>query len=111
VSLDAFLVEQIRAAVREELAAALAPLREDLREMRPPRYVPRAEAARLTNCSLPTLDRRISRNEIAVKRLGRRVLVDVESLRVPSDEEVAEMAARARLGLTPALCDSGAGGG
>ena len=52
------------------------------------RWVPKAEAAREMEISLSTLDRKIRRGEIEVRREGRRVYVRLEGLEYVSDDEL-----------------------
>ena len=52
------------------------------------RWVPKAEAAREMEISLSTLDRKIRRGEIEVRREGRRVYVRLEGPEYVSDDEL-----------------------
>ena len=52
------------------------------------RWVTKAEAARQLEISLSTLDRKIRRGEIEVRREGRRVYVRLEGPEYVSDEEL-----------------------
>ena len=52
------------------------------------RWVPKAEAARELEISLSTLDRKIRRGEIEVRREGRRVYVRLEVPEYVSDDEL-----------------------
>ena len=52
------------------------------------RWVTKAEAAREMEISLSTLDRRIRRGEIEVRREGRRVFVRLEGPEYVSDDEL-----------------------
>ena len=52
------------------------------------RWVPKAEAARALEISLSTLDRKIRRGEIEVRREGRRVFVRLEGPEDVSDDEL-----------------------
>ena len=52
------------------------------------RWVTKAEAARELEMSLSTLDRKIRRGEIEVRREGRRVYVRLEGLEYVSDDEL-----------------------
>ena len=52
------------------------------------RWVTKAEAARALEISLSTLDRKIRRGEIAVRREGRRVYVRLEGPEYVSDDEL-----------------------
>ena len=52
------------------------------------RWVPKAEAARELDVSLSTLDRKIRRGEMEVRREGRRVYVRLEGPEYVSDDEL-----------------------
>ena len=87
------LDDSLRAAVQE----AVAPLAREVRQLRerfdkslPPAFGTREDAARVLGCSMSTVDALIRRGEITTKRAGRRVLVDLTSLRPTSEEEVNE---------------------
>jgi hypothetical protein len=74
----------VREALRDELREQLAPLRdavEALRRHAQPQFVDVRRAAELTGTSVATLRRRVADGSVNVRRLGRRVLVDVDSLR------------------------------
>jgi excisionase family DNA binding protein len=90
-------------ALKDAVAEAVAPLQRTVEDLVrrvtaaiPPPYVPIAEACRILGCCRSTVDGMIERGELVVKRAGRRVLVDVASLRVPSAEQVETEMFRAR---------------
>ena len=91
------------------LEAQLAPVRADLhrlaaevlelRRSLPPMLVPLREAARRMGVSYATARRRVDAREWPARRDGHRILVDLGALRPMSDEEVEQMARRARAGI------------
>ena len=93
----------VEESLRALIAEALAPLALEIRQLRellskslPPAFGTREDAARVLGCSMSTVDALIRRGEITTKRAGRRVLVDLTSLRPPSEEEVNEAVWRSR---------------
>lgn len=83
-------VEQLRAVVREEVGAALEPLRAALmalREASPPALVDIPSAAARLGVSVATVRRRLKANEIPFTRVGKRVKVDLAAIRPPRGEE------------------------
>ncbi len=92
--------------LREVVAAAVAPLAEqmrtqaaELRQLRavlPPPMGSKKDAARILHVSEKSVDRAIARGDIEVKRVGSRVLIDLSKLHVDSDED--EVASRRAAG-------------
>lgn len=68
-----------------------------LRRSQPPALASLAEAADRLGLSLSTIRRRVRDGSIPTRRVGRRVLVDLNALRPLDDVEVAQMAREARL--------------
>jgi hypothetical protein len=91
--------------IAPELAAALGPVLLELRlvhrelaevkTMLPPRLRPLKEAALAIGVDPRTLVSMASRGECTVRRAGRKILVDMSSLRGPTPELVAAAARRA----------------
>lgn len=87
--------ESIAAAV----AAQLAPLRAELRQMTaevqalrralPPQLLTQAQAAEHLGLSLSTVRRRVKDGTLPSKRVGRSVRVDVSAMHSPTEGEVA----------------------
>jgi excisionase family DNA binding protein len=90
------LVEAIRAAVRAELTTALAPLVEAVRAATPPRFGTLDEAARITHCHRLTILRQYHSGKIRGRRVGRKVLIDLDSLRPKTSDEIAVLAQESR---------------
>ncbi len=67
-----------------------------LRDAMPPMLVDIAEAAERSGVSVSTLRRRIRAGEIPVRRLGRRVRVDLARLAPLSESAAAQLAADTR---------------
>jgi hypothetical protein len=99
-------LEETLAAILDQ---RLAPLRRDLdrvagalealRSAMPPALVPLKQAAALMHVSEKTARRRVDAGEWPARRDGKKILVDVSSLRPMTEEEV-EVAARKVLTLT-----------
>lgn len=90
-------------ALRDAVAEAVAPLERRLRDLQarlehtlPPQFVSVMQAAELLGCARCTVDEMVKRGELTPKRVGRRVLIDVAQLRVPSREDVGAEVFRAR---------------
>ncbi len=91
-----------------EVATALVPVLEELRDLRaavdalrassPPRLVSVPEAATMLGVSVSTMWRRVSDGTVPVQRIGRSVRVDAASLRPADPAAVAQMAREARHG-------------
>jgi hypothetical protein len=81
------LAEEVRAA-RAELAS--------LRESTAPRMGSVADAARIAGVCELTIRRKFAAGEIAGKRIGRRVVLDLSSLRPADRAKVVELARVAR---------------
>ena len=96
----------IDAAIAKAMAAALAPVLEELQALRaevtevraclPSRFVSLKESAKALGIDSRTILSMAARGEIITRRAGRRVLVDAASLRPPSREQIAELARAAR---------------
>jgi excisionase family DNA binding protein len=79
-TLEEIVEDAVTRAVRRELAG----LREEMAAIRaavPPQMISVADAAKRTGLCEATIRRQIKDGEIRCKRVGRRVLVDVSSLR------------------------------
>ncbi len=94
--------EALAAVMRAELAPLAAEIRElrgeleALRAVSPSQWVSVARAAELLGVSTQTIPAMAGRGEIVIRHAGRRVLVDVASLRGHSRDEIAAFARRAR---------------
>ena len=96
----------IDAAIAEAMAAALAPVLEELQALRaevtevraclPPRFVSLKDAAKALGIDSRTILAMAARGEIVTRRAGRRILIDAASLRPPSREQIADLARAAR---------------
>ena len=94
--------------IAPELAVALAPALLELRAMRaelaeiktmlPPRLRPLKEAALAVGLDPRTIVSMASRGECTIRRAGRKILVDMSTLRGPTPELVAAEARAARSG-------------
>ena len=73
------LVEALERLVDERVRAALEELHGDARSRR--RFVTVAEAAELTGLSERGVRAQVKRGRLRAKRLGQRILVDLESLK------------------------------
>jgi excisionase family DNA binding protein len=81
--------DDLRAIIRDEVRAALEPMREAvaaLREASPPALVDIPEAARRLGVCAATIRRRIKANELPFTKVGKRVKIDLAAIRPPSDE-------------------------
>ncbi len=98
------LSDELRAAVAPELDAVAAELRRlqealaALQASLPPRLASRKEAWEICDVTEATLDRWIRDGDVRVVRRGRRVLVDLSSLKPVSEDDVAAAARAARGG-------------
>ena len=96
----------IDAAIAKAMAAALAPVLEELQALRaevaevraclPPRFVDLKTAAGALGCDPQTVRSMCDRRELVWRKAGRRILIDAASLRSPSREQIAELARAAR---------------
>lgn len=99
--LNPALVLLLREAVRAELGPELDRLCAEVETLRgalPPLLVPVDVAGERLGVSARTVTRRIRSGEIPVKRIGRRVLVDLGGLRGLDGGSVAALARAARNG-------------
>lgn len=62
----------------------------------PPLLGSKSDAARACGVSLSSIDRGIASGQIAAVRIGRRVLVDLGSLKPKTEAEISAIAAKAR---------------
>ena len=93
-------------ALAAVVATAVAPLAAEIRELRgevqalravsPSQWVSVARAAELLGVSTQTIPVMAGRGEIVIRHAGRRVLVDVVSLRGHGRNEIARLAREAR---------------
>jgi len=84
--------------LREAVEDAVAPLRDTLRDQAmqlkaltaamPPAMGSKKDAARILGISERSVSRAIERGEIQARRVGGRIVVDLASLRVVTDEDV-----------------------
>jgi excisionase family DNA binding protein len=98
-------------ALRAAVAAEIGPLRAEverlalevgqLRGALPPNVLGTSEAARRLGISVRTLQRHIKAGTIPVRRIGRRVLIDLADLRALGPADVARLAREARSGAKP----------
>lgn len=92
--------DAIRAAIRDEVSAVVpgivAAIRRELGRVMPPQMVPLREAAQRMGVDPRTVQAAGERGDVKIKRVGRRILVDANSLRPVTDDDVARMAAEAR---------------
>jgi excisionase family DNA binding protein len=96
----------IDAALAEVVGAAMAPLTDEIRELRaevaalravsPPRYGTVKDAARILGVSDQTVRRKVDLGEIPSTRVGRAVRVDLTSLRPADSATVTALAMEAR---------------
>jgi hypothetical protein len=92
-TLEDLVARIVRAAVRDEIR----PLQEaidSLRRHQQPAFVDVKRAGELTGLSVATLRRRVRDGGIGSKKVGGRVLIDVDSLKVVDAAEVAQLAAK-----------------
>jgi hypothetical protein len=81
------LLDELR-AVRTELATVLAAL--------PPQFGDRKRAAEILGVDQQTVDAEIKRGNIRARKIGRRVVVDLASLRPHDPAEIAALARESR---------------
>ena len=103
LSLEGALADVVRQVVADVLRAELAPMREDLAQLKraaPPAFGDVDQVAALTGLSRATVRRRVADGSFrrAAGSRGRRVLIDLGSLRGPDDTTVAKLAREARGG-------------
>ena len=89
-----------------EMTAALAPVLEELRQVRaelaevraalPSTWLSLREAAERLGCAPRTVVAMSERGEVVARRCGRRIVVDTASLRPPSAAEVGRLAREAQ---------------
>jgi excisionase family DNA binding protein len=94
------------AALAEVVGAAMAPLADEIRELRatvdalraasPPTLVTVGEACRRTGLSPATVRRRVADGTLPSRRIGRSVRVDLAALRPMDPATVAALAMEAR---------------
>jgi len=91
----------VNLVTQEDVLALAAELREqrrlldEIRHALPPRFVGRKGAAHALGVSEQTVDAMLDRGDLVGRRAGRRVLVDVASLRGRTKQEVAALAKEA----------------
>jgi excisionase family DNA binding protein len=93
----------IDAALAAVVVEAMAPLVSELRDLRatvealrPPQFISVDEAAKRLACSIQTVTAMCKRGELAHRRAGRRLLIDGNSLRPVSPDDIATLARTAR---------------
>lgn len=97
MTLEAAITEAVRAAVEPLVEAnrKLAAEIEQLRRALPAQLVTVQEAARILGLHEDTIRNRIADGTLPCRRFGKRVRVDLSAAtHGPSDEEVAQLAAR-----------------
>lgn len=93
------LADEIRAAVAAELVRLLPAIDERVARIEarlPPALGGIDDAARVTGMSRSSVKRALKTGDIQSTKVGRRVLIDLASLRPLSREKVIELAAKAR---------------
>lgn len=91
--------EMMRTAVKDAVRAELRPLVEKvdaLARLAPPAFISVSEAARIMKRCPTTIRRACEAGELAARRVGRSWQIDAASLRPPSAEAIAQLAAEAR---------------
>lgn len=84
MSVEELIAEAVRRALREELAPIRAAI-EALQRHQQPQFVDVKRAAELTGTSIATMRRRVADGSVNARKLGSRVLVDVDSLRAAGE--------------------------
>ena len=92
--------------IAAEVSTALAPVLAELRQVRaelaevkaslPPQFGDRKRAAEILGVDPQTVDAEIKRGNIRARKVGRRVIVDLSSLRPVDRATVAMLAAESR---------------
>jgi excisionase family DNA binding protein len=94
--------ETLGAALDARLAAVHVELRQlhaavqAVRRALPPPLVSELEAAKLIGVSLSTVRRRVKDGSLPVRRVGRRVLVDLGQMNAPEEAEIVRLADRCK---------------
>lgn len=92
--------DALRSLISETVTAAVAPLVEEVRQLRAAvassaaKWVSRREAAEILKVSVDTVDRMIERRDLQVRRAGRTVRVLLQA--PATDIEIARIASEAR---------------
>ncbi len=95
MNLDAALAEVVREA-QAPLIAEIRELRALVEELRPAQWLSVDEAAKRLGCSTQTVTAMCARGELTHRRAGRRLLIDGNSLRPVSPDDIATLARTAR---------------